>query len=295
MRNTAAVVVTYNRKELLSSCISCLLSQEYPCDILIIDNASTDGTEEMLQPLIDAGKIRYHNTGENLGGAGGFAEGMKTALKMGYEYLWLMDDDTEVHTDALKELFDADRRLGGAYGFLSGVAYFRETDEPCRMNIQRTDWHTKVSDYESPEVPVVMATFVSFFVKAETVRRFGLPIREFFIWADDLEYSRRISRELPCYMVPSSRADHMMKSNEKVGIEQESEDRLWRYRCLYRNERYLYRREGMAGRFYLLLRICYHSYKVLAHAESGKAEKLKTIWRSYRDGRHFHPVTEYPD
>ena len=44
-----------------------------------------------------------------------------------------------------------------------------------------------------------------------------------------------------------------------------------------------------------LLRICYHSYKVLAHAESGKAEKLKTIWRSYRDGRHFHPVTEYPD
>ena len=220
---------------------------------------------------------------------------MKLALKLGYQYIWLMDDDTEVREDALSALFEADRRLQGNYGFLSGVAYFRKTDELCSMNIQRAGRHTKVSDYASPFVPVVMATFVSFFVKAETVRTFGLPIREFFIWADDLEYSRRISRKLPCYMVPGSRADHMMNSNEKVGIEQESSDRLWRYRCLYRNERYLYRREGIAGSAYLLLRVLYHSVKVLTRAKSGKTEKLGTIWRSYRDGRKFRPQIEFPE
>ena len=294
MRDTVAVVVTYNRKELLRGCLRCLREQKSPCDILVVDNASTDGTEEMLRPMIDAGEIRYHNTGENLGGAGGFSEGLKTAVHLGYQYIWLMDDDTEVREDALFRLLSADRRLQGNYGFLSGTAYFQKTDELCSMNIQRSGWHTKVSDYASPEVPVVMATFVSFFIKAETVRRFGLPIREFFIWADDLEYSRRISRELPCYMVPGSRADHMMKSNEKVGIEQESPDRLWRYECLYRNERVLYRREGIAGRIYLLLRVLYHMARVILYAKSQKAEKLRVILRSYRAGRRFRPAVEYP-
>ena len=78
MRDTVAVVVTYNRKELLRGCLRCLREQKSPCDILVVDNASTDGTEEMLRPMIDAGEIRYHNTGENLGGAGGFSEGRRS-------------------------------------------------------------------------------------------------------------------------------------------------------------------------------------------------------------------------
>lgn len=66
-----AVVVTYNRKELLKECIEALLNKSSKkCDVLVIDNNSNDGTYEYIKKYIDDKKIIYKNTGENLGGAG---------------------------------------------------------------------------------------------------------------------------------------------------------------------------------------------------------------------------------
>ncbi len=50
MNKVAAVVVTYNRKQLLKENISCLMSQTLreKMDIVIIDNHSSDGTKEVL-------------------------------------------------------------------------------------------------------------------------------------------------------------------------------------------------------------------------------------------------------
>ena len=87
-----AVVVTYNRKELLKECIEALIKQEYnDCEILIVDNASTDGTKDYINQYIKENKIIYKNTGSNLGGAGGFNYGMKEACKLGCDYIWNMD------------------------------------------------------------------------------------------------------------------------------------------------------------------------------------------------------------
>ena len=84
----AAVVVTFNRKEYLVKNIEALLAQvNAPMDILIIDNASTDGTEETIRHYMDAGQILYENTGENLGGAGGFNFGIRRA----YEEMCIRD------------------------------------------------------------------------------------------------------------------------------------------------------------------------------------------------------------
>ena len=78
-KSVAAVVVTYNRKDLLLECLDCLCKQDlgalgerYGLSVIVVDNASTDGTEEALAALAESGKITYFNTGENLGGAGGF-------------------------------------------------------------------------------------------------------------------------------------------------------------------------------------------------------------------------------
>lgn len=106
MKNrTAAVVVTYNRKDLLKKNIESLLAQTEKdvLDILIIDNASTDGTRESIGDYIDREEIQYFNTGSNLGGAGDFSIGMKMATEMGYKILWVMDDDTLPTPTALEE------------------------------------------------------------------------------------------------------------------------------------------------------------------------------------------------
>ena len=83
---TAAVVVTYNRKELLQKNVEALLAQTLRnvLDILIIDNASTDGTREAIGDQIDKGEVCYYNTKANLGGAGGFSYGIKIATEKGY-------------------------------------------------------------------------------------------------------------------------------------------------------------------------------------------------------------------
>lgn len=288
----AAIVVTYNRLSFLQRCIEALQQQNNAnLDILVIDNASTDGTADALAPMAADGVIRYYNTGANLGGAGGFNYGMRVAVEAGYDYLWIMDDDCIPDEGALEALLQADRALDGRYGFLSSIAYWKD-GTPCNMNIQKTGLREKITDYTSPTVPIIMATFVSCFFPAERVIAHGLPIKEFFIWSDDLEYTRRLSREYPCYAVNGSRVLHDMHSNDKVNIATDSADRLPRYRYLYRNEVYVYHREGLRGWVYLISRVAFHILKVL-RGSSDKGAKIKVILSSFFAGLRFRPPVEY--
>lgn len=286
-----AVVVTYNRKECLLRCIAALRHQHgEKADILVVDNASDDGTAEALAPLMEEGVILYRNTGENLGGAGGFNYGMRLAVEMGYDRLWVMDDDCIPDTSALSALLWADRRLEGNYGFLSGIAYWRD-GTPCQMNVQKTGLWRKLTDHTSALVPVVMATFVSAFIPADRVREVGLPIREFFIWSDDLEYTRRLSRRYPCYAVNGCRVLHDMRHNHKVNIATDSLDRLDRYAYLYRNEVYVYRREGVVGWLYLVARVGFHLGKIWLRSPN-KLQRMRVILSSFAAGWRFHPPIE---
>lgn len=288
----AAVVVTYNRKKMLEICIQALRSQTAKCDILIIDNGSTDGTDQCVQQWQSDTCVQYFNTQTNLGGAGGFNYGMKQAVRLGYAYIWLMDDDTYPASDALEKLLEADRKLNGTYGFLSSIAYWKD-GSVCNMNRQKNTLKKTLEITDALLQPVIMATFVSFFVKTEMVREMGYPISDFFIWSDDLEYSRRISRKYKGYAVCESRVLHDMASNAKVGIEHESDERLWRYQYLYRNEVYLYRREGLYGMLYLCLRVGLHIVRVLLHGGTHRFKKLQVILRSFFSGFSFRPQIEY--
>lgn len=287
----AAIVVTYNRKNMLLECIDHIKKQSISCDIIVIDNASTDGTKDELSEHIADKSIIYFNTGKNVGGAGGFQFGLKKAYELGYKYFWLMDDDTYVNEDALKGLLDTDSKLHGNYGFLSSVAYWKD-GSLCKMNRQHINLRHRVTQVPEKEIELLMASFVSFFTKRDIIEDIGLPIKEFFIWADDLEYSRRISKKYPCYLVPQSTVVHYMNNNDRVGIDIDAIDRLWRYSYLYRNEVYVYRREGIKGRFFLFARIILHSVRVLLSNVSEKRKRLGVICSSAKAGFKFNPTIE---
>ena len=105
-----AIVVTRDRRDLLSGCLAALEAQERAPDrVLVVDNASSDGTPDMVRaehPSVELLSLRV-----NEGGAGGFHEGMKHAHAGGAEWLWLMDDDTVPEPGALSELLAAAGRL----------------------------------------------------------------------------------------------------------------------------------------------------------------------------------------
>ena len=286
-----AVVVTYNRKALLGACVECLLNQQgAKADILIVDNASADGTRESLLPLIEAGRLNYVNTGQNLGGAGGFQFGMRHAMRLGCDYIWVMDDDAMPEPTALFALLDAARKAG-EFGYLSGKVLWTD-GSLCRMNVQRDQKLRNISDFSGSMIPSGAATFVSLLVPARVVREVGLPIGAFFIWADDLEYTRRISLRHPCYVVTESVTVHRCDTNNGGNISTDSVERIQRYRYAYRNEVYLFRREGMRGWAHLLARTPVHILRVLAKSKSHKWERIRVILGGTLAGLRFRPEIE---
>jgi len=95
-----AAVVTHNRCELLSRCLDHLEQQSRaPDTILVIDNASSDATPEMLKTR---GTLTIRQ--DNLGSAGGWHRAIEHALEAGFDAIWLMDDDGFPDPGALARL-----------------------------------------------------------------------------------------------------------------------------------------------------------------------------------------------
>lgn len=291
-KTVAAVVVTYNRLALLQQCIAHLKAQTVPCDILLIDNASTDGTGAWAAVQKE---IQYYNTGANLGGAGGFNIGMRRAVESGYDYVWVMDDDTLPNPDALEKLLEADKILGGDYGWLSSVALWTDGSE-CRMNRQKL----KKSFYEySPLlkyglVQAEQATFVSLFLRSEIIRRVGLPIKEFFIWGDDIEFTRRITvrEQIPSFVAGQSQVVHAMKENNGSSIATDNIERIDRYQYAFRNENYLYRKEGLKGFCYYFAKCGLNIIRILTKSNDHKWKRCLVLVGATLKGFVFHPSIE---
>ena len=289
--DTVAVIVTYNRKNLLAQCIEAVLQQTKSCDLLIIDNASTDGTGEFLKTLTDP-RIHCCNTGRNLGGAGGFHYGMKTAVEAGYDYLWIMDDDTIAKPDALAKFFEAEKQLPEEYGWLSGQALW--TDEtPCLMNQQRKSPYKKLQCNLQEITPIQIATFVSLFLKADVVIAHGLPCREFFIWGDDWEYTRRISRKHSCYFIPQSVVIHAMVENSPNHISNTPQNRIDRFFYAFRNEWVMFRKEGIFGWGYYFAKCTLNFWKIIFKAPDQRWKRLKCLLKGAFAGMFFFPKIEY--
>jgi len=208
----AAVVVTYNRLALLKECIQALRNQtRRPEEIIVINNSSTDGTEAWLNEQADLTVVKQ----PNLGGAGGFHTGIKTAYQKGHDWFWCMDDDTIPHPDALEKLLLAAERTPAPAGFLASLATWVDGRTHV-MNIpglgDPSCWlHTIL---ESRSITVHSASFVSVLVARPAVAKVGLPLAQMYIWCDDFEFTSRIVNGYgPGYLVLDSIVSHNTKSN----------------------------------------------------------------------------------
>lgn len=219
-----AVVVSYNRKDLLIECLEALLKQTRPIEgIYVIDNASTDGTPGLLKErryiteippdnlrepwekefevenLTDKNKVRiyYVRMDKNTGGAGGFYEGVKRGYERGYDWLWLMDDDAEPKVDALEKLLPY---TNGKYMVLSnlkigidGIPQYihRGWKDICNIN-GRVIRVIKQDDICKETIEIDHSSFVGFMISRDAINIVGFPNRDFFVHYDDVEYSFRI-------------------------------------------------------------------------------------------------------
>lgn len=224
MTSIAAVVVTFNRKVLLAECLRALLAQTRPLErILVVDNASTDGTADLLraQGLIDAPGVRYLRLDRNSGGAGGFHAGMQAAYEEGHDWLWLMDDDAEPDADALAQLVPHFGRedVSALAPMVTDGQWRDEYVEPHRgmridgaiAGVVRPLDPAETAGRDT--LPITHCSFVGPLFPRRTIDRIGLPIADFFIHYDDYEYVQRARGVGPVLLVMAARIAHKEARN----------------------------------------------------------------------------------
>ena len=274
--NVLAIVVTYNRKELLKECVNSLLNQKNSSlDIMVVDNNSNDGTDKMIQKNFP--KVIYKNTGANLGGAGGFNYGIKESFKLNkkYQYLWIMDDDTIPNNDVLKNMLDIAKKQK-KFGFISPKTVWTD-GSLCRMNIQSDINDNFINESTKNLTKISRCTFVSCFIPTEVVKDVGLPIKEFFIWSDDTEYTLRISNKYPCYYINCCEVVHKMNNNNPTKIETDVADRIDRYFYSFRNRFYIAKKQGAAKVIRFHLSICKTILNILIKSKNKKLKRISVI------------------
>ncbi len=211
-----AVVVTYNRKEFLIECLESLKEQSRTLDaIFIIDNASTDGTPELLfknryidyippMDLLEPHEltsnknqfpIHYVRMHKNIGGAGGFHEGLKRAYEQGYDWFWLMDDDGIPSPNCLEiQLTKKQFPIIGPLIMNNENQAELAIQASVYRNGKYVDILTVDDAYKVSDDKIITGYAVFFsglLISKDVVEKIGYPRKEFFIWGDEAEYSLR--------------------------------------------------------------------------------------------------------
>ncbi|HKU34301.1 MAG TPA: glycosyltransferase [Paenarthrobacter sp.] len=239
-----AVVVTYNRRELLETTLAGIAAgTQVPDAVVIVDNASTDGTADFLRTYAGPVPADVVTLNTNVGGAGGFVVGMERAvLDHGAQHVWIMDDDTEPQPGALREALDVSegyaQQTGETPGFIaSRVVWTDGRDHPMNRMRPRigASGQARVAATRVGATQIRSASFVSVLVHADEIRRHGLPIADYFIWNDDLEFTARVSRRGVALATDASVANHHTKVFGDAGADPgprfyyEVRNKLWVY------------------------------------------------------------------
>lgn len=243
------VVVTFNRRELLRHTLTSLLTQSRPLDaILIVDNASTDGTAEMLKCDFSVPGVQVLRLPENTGGAGGFQTGIQHAYAAGYEWIWVMDDDVEPAADCLATLM----KYSHEYKVMVPVHLIKGSSRVIEHLGMHYDFKDPFIGYprkqvvseiyaeveELPEVIEVQEiTFEGPLFAREVIQKIGFPNSNLFIYSDDVDYAVRANRQ--GYKIALIKGAVLLKERQNAPGES-----YWRTYYFYRNAFYLDRIYG---------------------------------------------------
>lgn len=303
--NVCAVIATYNRKNSLSKCLNSLKQQSDSLSaIYLIDNASDDGTPNLLKdegyinelpPLnfskvwktssnlnVQDGKIIkffYLRNVYNNGSAGGFHDGIREAYNKGYQWIWVLDDDSMPRKDSLDKLLEK-TDLSEDVGFLSSKALWCDGTVHI-MNIPQIQPLVKdipFNKFENNNVLVIRATsWLSLLIKREVIEKVGLPFKEFFVWAEDIEYTNRMTENnyVGLY-VADSIVYHETKENYSADIISAGEENVFKFSFGIRNNLFIIKEQS---KILFILHLFYNltivNCNILRYRQDNK---LKFMW-----------------
>lgn len=289
----AAVIVTYNRFNLLQETVEAVRRQTFAThQIIVIDNSSTDGSGEWLDQQTDLKVIHQANSG----GSGGFHTGLNLAAQTECDWAWVMDDDTISKPDTLMNLVDKIAAIDEKIGFLSSKSIWTD-GQPHYMNIPAiTPSFNRVIPFNKYDdkglLLVETSSFVSMLINLTAVKQLGLPYKEFFIWGDDQEYSGRLTKSgyLGLYC-PDSIVLHKTPVNYFPDFYRDTPNNLWKHAHGFRNEFFMVKKnKGIVYyAFWLGAKVAYTSYKLIRIRNADRPKFIGTLLNSAWKSVFFNP------
>lgn len=295
MTRLVALVVTHNRLDQLKVTVARLLAEAVEA-VVVVDNASTDGTAEWLAGVRES-RLQVMTMARNLGGAGGFAKGLaEVAQRHDPDWTVLMDDDARPRPGACADFLSRD--LDGWDAIAAGVYY--PDGRICDMNRPSRNpfWH--LADFlrtltggregfhvgdeaftpERAEVPhaIDATSFVGFFLSRQGLRRGGLPDERLFIYGDDVIYTLNlVKRGGRIGFLPAIRFEHDCSTYVPKGGDIYRP--LWKVYYNYRNSLMAYRVAAGPVLFWPVLLMAAVKWRLRArHAGADRATYL-ALWR----------------
>jgi rhamnopyranosyl-N-acetylglucosaminyl-diphospho-decaprenol beta-1,3/1,4-galactofuranosyltransferase len=181
-RSVCAVIVTYNRMDVLKKALDHIFAQTIqPATVIIVDNNSSDGTRSYLNTFKNNKQVKSLLLENNIGYAGGIAQGILYALSFSkYDYFWIMDDDSFHAKNTLEELIvnieKTDYSMIGLSGFNIRLGNKVKSKSPAKLH------------------DIDYALIDGALVRAEAIQKVGVPSEKFFMMCEDHEYCFRLKR-----------------------------------------------------------------------------------------------------
>jgi len=195
--SVASLTVAHNGEDFLGSHVDALLEQSHPLDeIIIVNNASTDGTLRLLSQHYP--QVTLLNLPSNLGVGGGYAAGLEYALrKKQYDWIWFFDQDSIPKQDALERLMEAIDSLGeksSELGIAAPLSVHSKTQRHYCGLLWRNGWR-RMPEYAMTDIALVDAVISSgSLIRRTVIEKAGPPRADFFIDYIDLEHCLRMRR-----------------------------------------------------------------------------------------------------
>lgn len=293
-----AVVVSFNRRDLLGEALDGLRSQTRALDgIVVVDNASSDDSADVARRHPSQPDVVTLET--NIGGAGGFAVGLARALsEHDADLVWLMDDDTVPTSEALAELLVVRDTRPSPVVLGSRVVWTDGSEHPMNRPRPRPGRRWGDAHRAQGAMPVRSSSFVSFLVDAAAARATELPIIDYFIWNDDFEYSTRVLRRAEGFYCDRSIVVHKTKTLGSTDVDPgerfyfEVRNKLWLFRFsrgLSTAEKLLYG-GATARRWARTLRRSSDRKTLVAAGRRGWKDGWRTRPRPNRQALREHPT-----
>jgi GT2 family glycosyltransferase len=211
------LVLNWNAPLYTLKCVRSLRMLEYAnYQIVLIDNGSTDDSVQVLHRELP--DLLLLQTSANLGYAGGNNCGVRYALECGAEYIWILNNDTQVDPNALTALVDALESDPGA-ALAGSKIYYMDRSERLAYAGADIDYlrgklcHRGVNELDNGQYdmlePVAFVTGCSLLVRASLIQKVGLMSEDFFLYCEDVEWNLRFQKAgFTCLYVPHSRIWH---------------------------------------------------------------------------------------